>query len=183
MAIMQNTKRVWRTSCEFAGKADAELVQNEIELIAANDIDNKCKCDDMVAYAANNISSELYKCFEWDDKTAGHKYRLQQASRIKDCIRTIIVTQDTDSELSKDNTSTTTTSIELVTNYSLPTPGTGHESINMIMQDKDKQAALKQEMYSYIKRFIHNFHTRYQYCSPEFEQFMDEFNKIKKLIP
>lgn len=182
MAIMQNTKKVWKKYSEFANKADAELVQNEIELIAANDADNKCKCADMVDYAANNTSSELYKCFDWNDKSAGHKYRLHQASRIKDNIRTIVVTQNTESKFNKDNITTTTIPIEFVTNYSLPTEGTGHESIEMILQDKNKTKALEQEMYNYIEKFIHNFIARYKML-PESTQFIDEFNKIKNLIP
>lgn len=36
----------------------------------------------VLGYAERHPKSELHKCFEWDDKEAGRKYRLELANRI-----------------------------------------------------------------------------------------------------
>ena len=35
-----------------------------------------------VVDAARDVESPLHRCFEWDDKVAGEKYRLEQAQRL-----------------------------------------------------------------------------------------------------
>jgi hypothetical protein len=62
------------SSCGF--KADANLVGQELESIGTD-----FKAEDVVNYATNE-NTELHKCFEWDDKIAGEKYRLVQANSI-----------------------------------------------------------------------------------------------------
>lgn len=64
--------------------ANAQKVGEELENII--EITNKNVLD----YAKNNINSELYKCFEWDDAIAGEKYRLSQASRLISSISFVI---------------------------------------------------------------------------------------------
>lgn len=57
-------------------KADANKVGKELE-----NIGNELKAEDVVNYGTNE-NTELHKCFEWDDKIAGKKYRLVQANSI-----------------------------------------------------------------------------------------------------
>lgn len=56
-------------------KADAEKVQAEIENLG------ECTAEDIVEFAKDK-NTELHKCFEWDDKEAAHKWRIQQARLI-----------------------------------------------------------------------------------------------------
>ena len=58
MAALQGTKRVWKQESEFKNMADAELVQQEIDYVASQDVNGKCKNQDLVDYARNNPSSE-----------------------------------------------------------------------------------------------------------------------------
>lgn len=65
-------KTVWRV--EGIYKADAEKVRNEIG-------DVKTTPQEIVKKARDE-TTELHKCFEWDDSIAAEKYRLQQARQI-----------------------------------------------------------------------------------------------------
>lgn len=64
--------------------ANAQKVGEELENI--EDISN----ENVLKYAKDNINSELYKCFEWDDTIASEKYRLIQATRIISSISFVI---------------------------------------------------------------------------------------------
>lgn len=50
-------------------------------LIVAKQNDGILRPNDVVKFAGYK-KSELHKCFEWDDKKAGHEYRLEQARRL-----------------------------------------------------------------------------------------------------
>lgn len=76
MAALQGTKRIWKQESEFKNLADAELVQQEIDQIAFQDVNGKCKNQALVDFARQNPSSETHKCMEWNDTVAGEKYRL-----------------------------------------------------------------------------------------------------------
>lgn len=65
-------------------EANAQKVGEELENI--KDITNK----NVLEYAKENVESELYKCFEWDDSIASEKYRLIQATRIISSISFVI---------------------------------------------------------------------------------------------
>lgn len=58
-------------SADKVGK-ELEGIESEKELTNVNVLD----------FAKNNKDSELYKCFDWNDKTASEKYRLIQANNI-----------------------------------------------------------------------------------------------------
>jgi len=75
-------KYSWKRA-SFAN-ANAQKVGEELETI--KDITNK----NVLEYAKENIKSELYKCFEWDDTIAGEKYRLYQANHIITSISFVI---------------------------------------------------------------------------------------------
>lgn len=59
--------------------ADAQLVGEELEKL---EFAGEITADEVLRFAKNNVDSELYKCFEWDDKICGEKYRKLQASNI-----------------------------------------------------------------------------------------------------
>lgn len=62
----------WRTGCVF--QADAQKVYEEIG-------DSSITPEEVIEKAKDK-KSELHKCFEWDDKVAGQKFRLQQARQV-----------------------------------------------------------------------------------------------------
>ena len=67
---------------------DAQLVGEELEKI---EFAGELTTDEILSYAKLNQDSELYKCFEWDDKIAGEKYRKKQASELLASISVKIV--------------------------------------------------------------------------------------------
>lgn len=71
-------KYSWKTSF-FNYKADANKVGEELEIIERN---GELTKENLLDYAERHKDSELYKCFEWDDKEAGRKYRLTQANQV-----------------------------------------------------------------------------------------------------
>ena len=77
-------KYSWKSACF---NANVQKVGEELEqLEKVQEITNK----NVLEYATNNSDSELHKCFEWDDKIAGEKYRLYQASILISSISFII---------------------------------------------------------------------------------------------
>lgn len=67
--------------------ADVQKVGEELEVLEKmTEISNKS----VLEFAKKNKKSELNKCFEWDDKIAGEKYRLYQASNLISSISFII---------------------------------------------------------------------------------------------
>lgn len=77
-------------------KGDANKVGKELRDIEKEEaLTNKTVLD----YARRNKDSELNKCFEWDDKIAGEKYRLVQASTLMCSIS--IVSEETQIETTR----------------------------------------------------------------------------------
>ena len=69
-------------------KADAETVYKEITALG----DSFSPAD--IVQAARNESSELHKCFEWDDSVAAEKYREHQARMV--ITQLVVRTETTD---------------------------------------------------------------------------------------
>lgn len=157
MAALQGTKRIWKQESEFKNLADAELVQQEIDQLASQDVNGKCRNQALVDFARQNPSSETYKCMEWNNQIAGEKYRLHQAARIKDGIRTIVISGPIINKIERKESQ----EIKVVTNHSLPTPGEGHKSIELILKDKADTLALEKEMYHSLEVFANSFKTRF----------------------
>lgn len=157
MATLTGSKRVWRDDSEFKGKADAELVQEEINLLASQDPNGKCTNEALVEYARNNLSSEARKCFEWDDTAAAEKFRLHQAARIKCGILTIAVAQIPGGK--KKNG----TQIQVITaaNHALSTPGQGHKDIMLVTQNQADMAAMDKDMARALRSFAASFRQRW----------------------
>lgn len=67
--------------------ANVQRVGEELEqLEQVEEITNK----NVLEFAKNNKDSEIHKCFEWNDKIAGEKYRLHQASAIISSISFVV---------------------------------------------------------------------------------------------
>ena len=66
----------WKGTAHYG---NAQKIGEELENIEEL---GSIKPDDVVKYAESHKDSELYKCFEWDDKEASRKYRLIQANNI-----------------------------------------------------------------------------------------------------
>lgn len=80
----------------YVFKGDANKVGKELRTIEKEEaLTNKSVLD----YARRNKDSELNKCFEWDDKIAGEKYRLVQASTLMCSIS--IVSEETQIETTR----------------------------------------------------------------------------------
>lgn len=158
MALLSGSKRIWREDSEFKGKADAELVQEEINLLASQDANGKCTNEALVSYARQNVSSEVHKCFEWDDTEAAEKYRLHQAARIKCSILTIAISQDP--KVSK-NKQPSQIQVITATNHALSTPGQGHKDIMLVTQNQADMAAMDKDMVRALRSFTASFQQRW----------------------
>ena len=66
----------WKAGFSSLHKADAQSVAEEIISIGES------ATPEQIVDKARDQSTELHKCFEWDDTTAAEKYRLQQARQI-----------------------------------------------------------------------------------------------------
>ena len=74
------TVSVWKPGFERLFKADADLVAREILSIGETAPPEK------IVEKARDESTELHKCFDWDDTSAAEKYRLYQARKVVNCL-------------------------------------------------------------------------------------------------
>lgn len=91
----------WIPQSGFKNKADANKVALEIESIGYNNNADEFNTQEMVDFARNNPSSELYKLFEWNDTIAAEAYRNRQA---QDIIRFLKITVIDDKTQEKEKT-------------------------------------------------------------------------------
>lgn len=125
-----NTVR-WKVN--LYGDADAQKVYEEIgeENTTPEEILEKAK----------DPNSELHKCFEWDDKKAAEKYRLQQA-------RTIMCNLVFVSDDEKD---------DVRTHYALTFEKSEYHPTVLILQKPDEYKALlekaKGELFAFKKKY------------------------------
>jgi hypothetical protein len=66
----------WKHGFEGLHHADAQKVYNEISAIGEQ------STPEQIVEKAKDERTELHRCFDWNDTTAAHKYRLQQARQI-----------------------------------------------------------------------------------------------------
>lgn len=79
--------------------ADANKVGKELENLEKELI--KLTNNEVLNYAKNNVDSELHKCFDWDNESAGEKYRLRQASAVLTSIQLVIKEDEKSKETTK----------------------------------------------------------------------------------
>ena len=122
-----------RWKVNLYGDADAQKVYEEIgeENTTPEEILEKAK----------DPNSELHKCFEWDDKKAAYKYRLQQARTIM--CNLVFVSNDEEDELR--------------TFYNLTFEKAEYHPTKLILQKPDEFKALKEkargELYAFKKKY------------------------------
>ena len=74
------TISMWKPGMEHLFKADANRVANEIADIGENATPKQ------IVEKARDESTELHKCFDWNDTTAAEKWRIQQARQVVCCL-------------------------------------------------------------------------------------------------
>lgn len=126
----------WKT---FKPKADANLVQKEIESIGS-DITPK-----QIVDFARNKNTELHKCFEWNDSIAAEKYREQQARVI---VCNIVYVKD---EETKEPTNIRAISYSTITNSYKPT--------RLILHKQEEYQALLEKAFSELRAFKEKYHS------------------------
>lgn len=75
----------WKQGYGFFAKADAQTVAEEILSIGENATPRQ------IVEKARDASTELHKCFEWDDGIAAEKYRERQASEV---VRLLVIKEE-----------------------------------------------------------------------------------------
>lgn len=73
---MESVTAAWKPGFERLYKADAQLVAAEIASIGVS------ATPAQIVDKARDSSTELHKCFEWDDAVAAEKHRLFQARQV-----------------------------------------------------------------------------------------------------
>lgn len=136
-------KASWKLDGLF--KADANTVAKEIESIKATP-------ENIVEYAESE-STELHKCFEWNDSVAGHKYRCIQAQQV---VRNLVVVKEEIEEK---------TPIRFF--YNTGDRSGEYKPVKMILKNEDEyQALLKRAMEE-----LHSFKKKYS-CLSELEEIL-----------
>lgn len=162
----------WKDGSTFKGKANADKVQQEIDMLAGLDPNGKCSPTAMVDFAQRHPQSELYKCFEWDDTKAAHAYRLNQATEIKISIVTPV-----------NRTPVQPQQIKIITNHALKTtPGIGHKNIEIIVNSATDMKALDQDMYDSIRVYIRSFEKRFA-LAPSYAKIEPLLKNVEAQLP
>lgn len=125
-----------RITWKFEGlfKGDAEKCYAEVESLDE-------ATPEKVLALAEDESTELHKCIEWDIPTAARKYQLSQA---RDIIRSFVIVRE-----NKEDTPIRAFQITSQTSVYQPT--------RLFLQDKDEYSSLleraKQELQAFKKRY------------------------------
>jgi len=77
----------WKSGFEHFFKADAQEVANEISDIGDNVTPYQ------ILDKARDETTELHKCFEWDDAVAAEKFRLETARKV---VQFLVIEKSTD---------------------------------------------------------------------------------------
>ena len=107
---------------------------------------------------ARDESSELHKCFDWDDSSAAEKYRLSQARSVINHL--IVVTQETD-EPDKEPVQFR------VMLKNEQTKDSGYKQTIVMVRDEDEYAKLLDQAY----KELHSFKQKYQ-CLSELSEIL-----------
>lgn len=128
---MINRTVKWKVN--LYGDADAQKVYEEIG--------EETTTPEQVLEKAKNPKSELHKCFEWDDKKAAYKYRLQQARTVM-CNLVFVSNDETD---------------EIRTHYALTFEKSEYHPTVLIIKNVDEYKALlskaKGELFAFKKKY------------------------------
>lgn len=132
------TVATWRSGpCVF--KADAQKVADEISSIGLS-----VKPEEIVDKARDE-STELHKCFEWDDTKAAEKYRVYQARQIV-CH---LIVKEVDDEQQKQE----------VRFFYKTDSQEGYKPVSYIMRNEDEYQKLLDRALSELKAFQKKYST------------------------
>jgi hypothetical protein len=134
-------------------KADAQRCAEEIlsigEEATAKQIVDK----------ARNTTTELHKCFEWNDATAAEKYRIEQA---RDLVANLVIVR-TQEQVERNEPE--------IRVFHKPTSQSGYKPIQVIIQNKDEYQELLKRAYAELTAF------KMKYAN------LQELDYILRLIP
>ena len=141
-------------------KADANKVANEMYAIGQANGNDEFTPQELVNYARNNPSSELHKCFEWNDAVAAEKYRISQARDVIRFLRINVPTEEGNSEK---------TNIRLF--VSTNNNDNNYKATEIVFQNKSEYDKLLAEAMSELQAFKNKY------------KGIKELGKILTLIP
>lgn len=119
-------------------KADAGKCYEEIQQIG-----EEVK-PEQVLDKARNESSELHKCFDWDDSSAAEKYRLFQARNVLNQLIVVV------HEEAKDNRQPVQFRVMLKNERD---KGSGYKQTIVMMKDEDEYQKLLKQAYAELHAF------------------------------
>lgn len=142
----------WNPAFSSLYKANAQLVAQEITSIG-----DSVTAAQIVEKARDN-STELHKCFEWDNTVAAEKYRLQQAGQV---VRHLVIRE------------TIVEDRPPVRFMFTPKRGTGYQHTKLILQNKDSYQTLLESALRDFEALKRKYHTLI-----ELEQIFDAIDEL-----
>lgn len=131
------TTKTWKTGFASLYKGvDAEKVASEIEAIGESVTPAE------ILDRARDKSTELHKCFEWDDTVAAERFRLQQARQI--VCHLVIKEVDEDKPEYRF--------------FQMPDRSEGYKPITFIMRDKTEYEKLLAQAREELRIFKQKYH-------------------------
>lgn len=143
---------IWKMSGVF--KADAEKVSAEIESIGSEASPAE------IVEKAKDESTELHKCFEWDDSIAAQRWRLQQARQI------VCLLVYTDEKKEEEEQAPIRFFVKASSNK-------GYQPVKLVVRDKDEYQAMLDRAIRELKAF----QEKYQRLS-ELEAVFDAIDEL-----
>jgi len=123
----------WKEGYGFFAHADAQTVAEEIMSIGS---DATAK---QIVEKARDESTELHKCFEWDDSKAAEKYREEQARAV---VRLLVIKEETIPEDRPE-----------VRYFFKPKSDEGYKPTKVIVRKEDEYQALLQQAWGELHAF------------------------------
>lgn len=134
------TIRTWKTGFASLYKgANAEQVASEIESLG-NDV-----TPTEILEKAKDDTTELHKCFEWEDSVAAEKWRLQQARMI---VCHLVIKEDGEDAADKPE----------IRIFHKTDRADGYKSITFIMRDKTEYEKLLAQARKELRVFKQKYH-------------------------
>lgn len=126
----------WRSGCHIA--ADAQKVADEIAAIGSSATTSQ------ILDKARDETTELHKCFDWNDTTAAEKWRMHQARKV---VCSLVIREQTE-----------TPKPEVRVFYKTDND-TGYKPTVLIMQDKDEYQKLLARALAELSSFKAKYQT------------------------
>lgn len=121
--------------------------------------------DEMVEYAKDE-STELHKCFDWDDPSAAHKWRKQQARNIMSNLKV--------EWMDSDDAESETITIRAIHNINDPESGESvYKETKVILENPDERRQLFEKAKQDMRTFKENYNT-----IKELKAVFDEMDKL-----